>query len=240
MQRDLGPLEAEARRQVGENPLHGPNGLAGGEAWPCRALHFGGRKQIVARHAIGPGDLAERGDRAERHHVARGRAGPQVLHVAHREPERVVGLRGHPIGLPQDVEVVDIGRAHIGRERVEEARDRHAEHFGLGAIDVGIDLRRRGVEQREHLDQAGRLVGRPEDAADGLLERARSAAGAVLDVELEAAAGADAGNRRRRDHQHEGFAQRLHLATQVIENGVDPEPRLHSLLERLQGHKNDP
>ena len=147
------------------------------------------------------------------------RAGAQVLDVAHRQPERIVGLRGHPIGPAQDVEVVDEGRAHIGRQRVEEARDRHAQHLGLGAVDVGVDLRRRGVEQREDLNEAGRLVGRTDDAADRLLERARAAAGAVLDIQLEAAAGADAGHRGRRNHQHEGFAQRLHLAAQIVQDG---------------------
>ena len=134
------------------------------------------------------------------------------------EPERIVGLRGDPVGPAQDVEVVDEGRAHIGRQRVEEARDRHAQHLRLGAVDVGVDLRRRGVEQREDLDQAGRLVGGPDDAADRLLERPRAAAGAVLDIQLEAAAGADAGHGGRRNHQDEGLAQRLHLAAQIVQD----------------------
>ena len=29
LQRDLGPFEAEAGRKIGEDPLHGPDGLAG-------------------------------------------------------------------------------------------------------------------------------------------------------------------------------------------------------------------
>ena len=76
-------------------------------------------------------------------------------------------------------------------------------------------------------------------AADRLLERARAAAGAVLDVELEAAAGADAGHRGRRDHQHEGFAQRLHLGAQIVQDAVGGEPRLHPFFERLQGDEDD-
>ena len=158
-----------------------------------------------------------------------------ALDIANRQPERVVGLRGDPVGPAQDVEVVDEGRAHIGRQRVEEARDRHAQHLGLGAVDVGEDLRGRGVEQRKDLDEAGRPVGRADDAVDRLFERARAAAGAVLHVELEAAAGADARHRGRRDHQDEGLAQRLHLAAQIVEDGFGLELFLHPLFERLQG-----
>ena len=73
---------------------------------------------------------------------------------------------------------------------------------------------------------------------DRLFERPRAAAGAILDIDLEAAAGADAGHRGRRDHQDEGFAQRLHLAAQIVEDGRGGEACLHPLLERLQGDED--
>ena len=109
-----------------------------------------------------------------------------------RQPIGVVGLGDDAESPPEDVELVDEGRAHIGRQGVEEARDRHAEHLGPGPVDIGIDLRRRRIEKREDLGQAGRPIGRPRDRGDGLFERVRAAIGAVLHIQLETAAGADA------------------------------------------------
>ena len=65
----------------------------------------------------------------------------QIRDVAQRQPERVVGLRRDAIGPPENIEVVDERRPHVDRQGIEYARDGHAELLGLGAIDVGIDLR---------------------------------------------------------------------------------------------------
>ena len=77
-----------------------------------------------------------------------------------------------------------------------------AEQLRLGAVDIEIELRRRGLEQREHLRQARRLVGARHDmAAAASLQRLRPAAGAVLDHHAEAAGIADAAHRRRLHHE---------------------------------------
>ena len=70
----------------------------------------------------------------------------EVGDVAQRQSEWVVGLRRDAIGAPENIEVVDERRSHVDRQRIEHARDRHAELLGLGAVDVGIDLRRARIE----------------------------------------------------------------------------------------------
>ena len=61
-------------------------------AWPCenpgrrRAIELGGRIEIVARHAVGPGDVAHGRERAERHRVAAGVAHADLEHVLRIEP----------------------------------------------------------------------------------------------------------------------------------------------------------
>ena len=52
---ELGPLEADARRQdLARQLLHPVQRRAGGDARRGDALHLGGGEEIVARHAIGP------------------------------------------------------------------------------------------------------------------------------------------------------------------------------------------
>ena len=64
-----------------------------------------------------------------------------------------LGLRGHAEGAAEQVEVVDVGRAEIDLQRGEHVGHVDAEQLRLGAVDVEIELRRRGLEQREHLLQ---------------------------------------------------------------------------------------
>ena len=97
LQRDLGPFEAEALRQaLLRDLLDRRDRLAGREAARQAQLHLGRRIQVVARHAERPGRVAERRDRADRHHVAVVVARLQVLDVAHAQPERIVRLRRSP------------------------------------------------------------------------------------------------------------------------------------------------
>ena len=64
-------------------------------------------------------------------------------------------LRGDAEGSAEQVEVVDVGRADIDLQRVEHVLDVDAEQLRLGAVDVEINLRRRGFEQRERSGNAG-------------------------------------------------------------------------------------
>ena len=119
----VGPFEREAARQrlLGEL-LHGVDRGRRTGARQRVALQLGRRIKIVARDAVGPGDVAEIHHAAEHHHVAGGIAGAQPRQIGGLLPERQVGLRGDVIGAAEQVEVVDIGRAEIGLDRVGDVR----------------------------------------------------------------------------------------------------------------------
>ena len=126
-----------------------------------------------------------------------------------------VGLRHDAEGAAEQIEVVDIGRAEIDLQRREDVGDIDAEQLRLGAVDVEIELRRRGLEQREHLLQAGRLRGRAHHGVGRGLQRLRPAPGAVLDHHAEAAGIADAAHRRRRHHHHQRVLDRREFLEQL-------------------------
>ena len=175
--------------------------LVPGSVSPCSS---DGRIEIVARDAIGPRDVAEVDDAAEHHHVAGGVAGAQPGKIGGLLAERQVGLRGDVIGASEDIEVVDIGRAEIGLDRVGDVLDRHAELLRLDLIDVDEHLRRVRRERREHRGQSRRLARRGDEFVGCGGQQLGTAALPVLDAHGEAAAGADAGDRGRRDHDDEG------------------------------------
>ena len=155
-------------------------------------------------------------------------------------PVLVARLRGDAEGAAEQIEVVDVGRADIDLQRVEHVLHVDAEQLRLGAVDVEIDLRRRGLEQREDLGDAWRLRGARHHRRGRLLQRRRAAAGAVLDHHAEAAGIADAAHRRRQHRDDEGL---LDLGQPAIElrldrrapTGADPAARF---VERIE-HQED-
>ena len=89
--------------------------------------------------------------------------------------------------------------------RLEHVRDGHAELARLGAVDVGVELR--------HVDLDSWRTGRrapaparpwPMNALVACVERLVAEAGAILDLQLEAADGAEPLHRRRREDGDEG------------------------------------
>ena len=94
-------------------------------------------------------------ERAERHQRAGRAADLEPQDVVAVEAEALVGLGADLVDAAEEVEVVDVGRAEIDLQRVEDVRQRHVQHLRLGAVDLEVDLRRVGAEGREHAGEVG-------------------------------------------------------------------------------------
>ena len=201
---EIRPFEAETIGEpLGGEFFHSRQGIAGGVARQRAPLDLCGGIKIIARHAVRPGDVAELGDRADRHHLAFVVARLQIDDVADLVAEWRIGLGRYPVGPAQIIEVVDVGRAEIDLQGLKDAVGRDAEHLGAHTVDIGIDLWRPGVEQRKDADETGRLIGRRDNLLRRRLERRQSASTLILHHHLEAAGRADPTHRGRRDGDDE-------------------------------------
>ena len=145
-------------------------------------------------------------------------------------PVLVARLRGDAEGAAEQIEVVDVGRADEDLQRVEHVLHVDAEELRLGAVDVEIDLRRRGLEQGEDLDRPAVCVGaRHQSVGRSFAQRRRAVAGAILDHHAEAAGGADAPHRRRQHGDDEGV---LDLRQPLVQLGLDRRRRLARIAGR--------
>ena len=67
---------------------------------------------------------------------------PSTLRVCSRamssgaDAERRIRLRGHAVVAAEEREVVDVHRAEVHLQRLEDVLDRHLEHLGARAVDV--------------------------------------------------------------------------------------------------------
>ena len=197
------PLKAGAARQrlVG-NLLHQLHRLAGAVAGGGQADDGRGRVEIVEadqRRADRGRDLRHRPDRD---HVAVRVAHHQVLDVARGDAELRVGLGVDLEGAAELVELVDVGGAHIGRQRGEDLVRGDVQDLGLDPVDLDVVLRHRRAERRgDALQRALRLGIRYDGAGDRLQLGEIGAAVTQLDLHGKACGIADALNGRRRDHQ---------------------------------------
>ena len=152
--------------------------------------------------------------------------------------EVLVGLGADLIHAPEEVEIVDVGRAEIDLQRVEHVRQRHVQHARLGAVDLEVDLRRVGAEGREHPGEVRVLVRALNQVGRGGKDLAQPDAAAILELHLEAAGVADPAHRRRRHDDDEGLLDCLQAPKQAADDGARRQARLGALLERLQRGEN--
>ncbi len=75
-------------------------------------------------------------ERAERYEGAGGGSYLEGQDIVALDAVLLVGLRPHLVDAPEGVEVVDIGRAEIDRERIEDVGDRHVQRARLVAVDL--------------------------------------------------------------------------------------------------------
>jgi hypothetical protein len=152
---------------------------------------------------------------------------------------RVAFARDDAIGTAEKVEVIHVRRAEIDLQRRENVGDADAEHLRLGAVDIEIKLRRRRLEQREHLLHADRLVSAAHHGDHGCLQDLRAAPRTILDHHAEAAGIADARNGRRRRDEDESLVNRSQLLEQLA---LDGGGRLHGVvrafIERVERHED--
>ena len=159
-------------------------------------------KQVEPRRDLGPRRRRDVEQRGERHHAVGGFA-------PHVELPDVLGARSElglrldvdPVQAAEPVEIVDVRAAHERREALEHLVDGHAELTRLLPIEGDGDLGRRRVERGEEVCQLGALSGLGQERLSlpaQVLDRQRAAA--ILQQEVEAARGAEAGDRGR----HEG------------------------------------
>ena len=136
----------------------------------------------------------------------------------------------------EQIEVVDVGRAEIGLDRVGDVGNRHAKLLRLDAVDVDEQLRRVGGKSREHLGQSGSLA----RGADQFVGRRRQHFGAatlaILDPHGEAAAGADAGHRGRWNYNDEGALDACKPHAQIVGDRASGKPLLVAL-RRIFEHR---
>ena len=150
---------------------------------------------------------------------------------SHALAEIAVGLRVHAPGATEQVEVVDVGRAEIDLQRLEQVRQRHALRLRLDAIDLQVELRHVGLVAGERKAHARRSHHGALQRRDRFLESAEADARAILDEQRIAGAGAEAENRRWIDHEGEPFLDRGHLG---LDLGGDLLRAAMALVERLQ------
>ena len=146
----------------------------------------------------------------------------------------LVGLDVHLPGPAELVEVVDVVRAQVDLQRVEDLADRHAQGHALGPVDVEVEpgrVRPRAVEQAL---QARRLVAPLDDLIADPLQVVQAEIAAVLDDQLEAAGRAQAVDRRRAERRddrpaHLALAALLQLRGDGVGGQLGPAPLLELL-----------
>ncbi len=145
--------------------------------------------------------FARADQRRERHDSARRRVDVDVLQVSDHRAIRRVGLNEDAIGPIEVIEVIDVERAEVDLERVEDVAERNAERFRLLAIDIDHELRAVVAEGRKDRAQVRIAIGGADDPIRGVRQRVEPERPRVFQLELIAAEVADALNRRRRERE---------------------------------------
>ena len=139
-----------------------------------------------------------------------------------------VGLDVDAVGAVVEVEVVDVAGAHEGVEGRGDLTEGDAHGLGLLAIDGDEQLRIVGGEGGVHAGEAG--AGRAALADDGVgdaVDVAEGVAAGVLQDELEAADGADAGDGGGFGCEGDAAGDAEELGADVGDDGVRGEVRPH-------------
>ena len=143
------------RQLVGDQILHDLERLARAGAWRRVEVHAGRRVEVVADDHHGSADVPNLGERAQGHHAAPFATDPQAREVVDLLAEVGIALHIDLPGAAEPVEVVDVERAEIDLQRVEEFSDRYTQQLCLLAVDIQVEPGRIGAEAGEKPLQPG-------------------------------------------------------------------------------------
>src|SRR5262249_39155346 len=147
---DLGPLIRHARRKdLVADPLHLFDSLPARHAGFSGPENSGGGIHVVAAYVDRPANLADTHDRAERHHLTTDVSDLEELDLIGVVAERTIGLHDHLPAPAKPVEVVDVKRAQVNLQGVEDVFRIYSHRLALIAVDVGIKLRHVGSENTD-------------------------------------------------------------------------------------------
>jgi hypothetical protein len=128
---------------------------------------------------------------------------------------RVIGLGIDLEGAAEPVELVDVGRAEIGLERLEDVAQGHPERLGLDPVDRHRQLRRAGAERaHDPLDPGLRAALLGYGLAHVLQLDEVEAVILELDLHLGPGGIADALDRRRHEDEADPLLQLRQLVAQ--------------------------
>ena len=147
--------------------------------------------------------------------------------------EARVGLGNHLEGPAEPVEVVHVERAKIYLHGLEQILQGHAFGFGLGAVNLGVELRDVDGERGEKAAETGCLIPFAHEAFGCLKERVVTEVRAVFDEELKSADGSQPHDRRRRHGEHEGILDGGKFLVQRGANGRSAQLFGAPFFERL-------
>ncbi|MCY1408956.1 hypothetical protein D9M71_242900 [compost metagenome] len=233
---DPGQRVVLAERFVG-HLLHRRQRLAGAVAGRRAADQLGRREHVEARIGGRAEDALHRHQRRQRHQVAAGRTHVDLAEILRLAAEVRFRLQAHLPGAAVEREVVDVVAAEGGLHGGEHVVDRHAQRARLGAVEVDVVLRHVGVEGTVHPGQFRTLGRGGDELLDDLAQLLAGAAAAVLDVRLEAAGGAHAGDGRRVERQHHAILVGRAHAHEGVGQVARVQFRRGALLPVLQWHE---
>ncbi len=96
--------------------------------------------------------------------------------------ERCIRLRNHLERPPETVEVVDVKRAQVYLQRLEDIRQLYALTFHFDSVDVDVQLRHVHLVAAEHASKRGVRRRLLHDVLYRCIERVTAAVAAIFDL----------------------------------------------------------
>lgn len=239
LQSEFRPFEGRALRQdLTCKRFHLVEGAARRDARRGIALNGDRNIHVVALDERRSARIADFDERSERHQGARGGAYLEREYVLPLQPELLVGLGADLIDAAEGVEIVDVGRPQIDRERLEDIGDRDVQGPRLVAVDRQEELRAGGRECGEDAGQPLRLVGRSHHLIGEPERAAHVGALPVHDLHLEAARIADASHGGWRNGDDESLLNALHGTEDLADDLFSTLLLLEAFLEAVEGRED--